>query len=103
MGFMRKAAIISTGGIARAAIKPNSKKERTAKATEKMLKMQRAEARRAEAAARAAADQRRTVNDAAPPAPDPVEQLARLAKLRDSGAVTEEEFQAKKTEILGRM
>lgn len=47
MGFMRKAAIITTGGAARAAINPNSKKARSAKANEKMLKLQRAEAKRA--------------------------------------------------------
>ena len=45
MGFMRKAAIVSTGGLARVAINPNSKKARTAKATEEMLKLQRAQAK----------------------------------------------------------
>lgn len=35
------------------------------------------------------------------PAPDPVERLARLAALRDQGALTEEEFQKLKAEILG--
>lgn len=42
---------------------------------------------------------------AAPPAaePSPIEQLERLAKLRDSGIVTAEEFEAKKAEILKRL
>ena len=41
---------------------------------------------------------------AAPPsAEDPYEQLAKLAKLRDAGVVTEDEFAAKKQELLERM
>jgi hypothetical protein len=44
---------------------------------------------------------------AAPPpepaagAPDPVEQLTQLAALKDSGALTEAEFEAEKAKILG--
>lgn len=41
-----------------------------------------------------------------PPAavePSPIEQLERLAKLRDAGVVTTEEFEAKKAEILKRL
>jgi hypothetical protein len=34
---------------------------------------------------------------------DPFEQIKKLAHLRDTGALTEEEFQAKKSEILGRI
>jgi len=40
----------------------------------------------------------------APPtaaAADPIEQIARLAKLKDAGAITEEEFSAKKKQLLG--
>lgn len=55
MGFLRKAAIVSTGGMARGAINPNSKKARTAKANEKMLKLQRSAAKREAAAQRQAA------------------------------------------------
>jgi hypothetical protein len=36
-------------------------------------------------------------------APDPIEQLRRLGELRDAGIVTEEEFAAKKAEVLGRL
>lgn len=36
-------------------------------------------------------------------AADPTDQLQRLAELRDAGVLTEEEFTAKKTEILGRL
>jgi Short C-terminal domain len=35
--------------------------------------------------------------------PDPMEQLQKLAQLRDQGIITAEEFEAKKTELLDRM
>jgi hypothetical protein len=38
---------------------------------------------------------------AAPPAADPVAELRELAKLRDDGILTEEEFAAEKRKILG--
>lgn len=38
---------------------------------------------------------------AAAPAVDPVEQLAKLGELRQSGVLTEEEFAAQKAKILG--
>ena len=38
---------------------------------------------------------------APPPAADPVEQLRELAKLRDDGILTEEEFGAQKRKVLG--
>jgi hypothetical protein len=34
---------------------------------------------------------------------DPVEQIRKLAELRDQGLLSEEEFQAKRTELLGRI
>ncbi len=34
-------------------------------------------------------------------APDPIAQLTQLAALKDSGALTEEEFEAQKAKILG--
>jgi Short C-terminal domain len=37
----------------------------------------------------------------APAAPDPADQIAKLADLRDRGALTDEEFQAEKKKILG--
>jgi hypothetical protein len=43
MGFIRKLTIVSTGGLARGAIKPNSKKARTAKAAEKTYKLDKKE------------------------------------------------------------
>ncbi len=38
----------------------------------------------------------------APAQPDPVEQLEKLAKLKESGALTEAEFEAEKQKILGQ-
>jgi len=38
---------------------------------------------------------------AAAPAEDPIEQLRELAKLRDEGILTEEEFAAEKRKVLG--
>ncbi len=38
-----------------------------------------------------------------PAAPDVADQIAKLATLRDQGALTSEEFEAKKTELLDRM
>ena len=37
------------------------------------------------------------------PQPDIVDQIEKLAQLRDKGIITEEEFQAKKTDLLSRM
>jgi hypothetical protein len=38
----------------------------------------------------------------APPQADPVEQLEKLAKLKESGALTEAEFEAEKAKILNQ-
>lgn len=45
----------------------------------------------------------RPASVAAPAEADPVAQLERLAALRDRGTVTEEEFQAAKAQLLGRL
>jgi hypothetical protein len=37
----------------------------------------------------------------APPAPDPIAQMTQLAALRDSGALTQAEFDTQKARILG--
>ncbi|MCU1585561.1 MAG: hypothetical protein JWM49_2117 [Microbacteriaceae bacterium] len=44
-----------------------------------------------------------TVPDSTPAVTDPATQLHQLAALRDAGILTEDEFSAKKTEILSRM
>ena len=47
MGFIRKAFIVSTAGAGRIAVKPNSKKDRTANAAEKMNKRDKKAAKKA--------------------------------------------------------
>ena len=37
------------------------------------------------------------------PSADPIEQLRKLAELRDAGVISEGEFTVKKTEIMGRL
>ena len=37
------------------------------------------------------------------PGPDPLDTIAKLARLRDSGAITDEEYELQKTKILGQM
>ena len=44
-----------------------------------------------------------TPADAQEPAADPAATLARLGEMRDQGLITAEDYEAKKTEILGRM
>jgi hypothetical protein len=46
MGFMRKALFVYTGGLSGLAVKANSKKERTAKAAEKQVRLQQEQLRR---------------------------------------------------------
>ena len=48
-----------------------------------------------------AADQEPAPQDAAPPAPDVIQQLKDLADLKAQGILTEEEFAAQKARILG--
>ena len=54
-------------------------------------------------AKRLAAEAQATAAAAAPPvaADDPVAEIEKLAKLKDQGVITEEEFTAKKKQILG--
>lgn len=47
--------------------------------------------------------ERSPVTSESPAAPDVADQIAKLATLRDQGALTSEEFEAKKTELLDRM
>jgi hypothetical protein len=64
----------------------------------------------AHAANRRAGEQEAPAQQAAPPppppeaaaaTPDPIQQLTQLAALRDSGALTEAEFETQKARILG--
>lgn len=51
----------------------------------------------------AIADRGRPAAPAAPAAPDHLQQLKQLGELRDAGILSEQEFEAKKAEILGRL
>jgi membrane protease subunit (stomatin/prohibitin family) len=57
--------------------------------------------KRAEAQAQQAPPEPAPAPAPAAAAPDPIEQLTKLAALKDSGALTEEEFEAQKAKILG--
>jgi hypothetical protein len=46
---------------------------------------------------------RQLSGDSSPGVSDPVDQIKRLASLRDEGAITTEEFEAKKKDLLGRI
>jgi hypothetical protein len=129
MGFMRKALMVGTLGGARAVgIRANSKKDRTAKALEKQTRMMRGGRRAAVPTAPKHAvacpscsetvylpfgDNQRCPACGKPirvfpisrkpaiPAPrDPVNDLERLAKLHESGGLTDDEFAAAKAKIL---
>lgn len=132
MGFMRKALFLGTGGASGVVVKANSKKERTAKALEKQVRLQKQQmkaGRQTQATPRynlscplcSAAivapvgrnikcpKCRGQINVTAPSPsgsgqPDaPLEQLRKLGELRDAGVVTAEEFEAKKVQLLGRI
>jgi uncharacterized membrane protein YdbT with pleckstrin-like domain len=74
---------------------------RNAVMTQKMADVE--QQRRPMAAAGAAAPAAPVAPGPAPTSADDADTLKRLADLRDSGAITAEEYEAKKTEILARM
>lgn len=89
MGFLRKSLLIGTAGLA--PVKANSKKERTAKAAEKQVRLQQ----------KALRQQHARVPAAAAVATSGVSvELERLASLHDSGALGDEEFAAAKQRVL---
>lgn len=110
MGFMRKAAFLSTGGLSRAAgLKLNSTDEREAKAAEKSVKIQKQllkEQRRAtragsEASVAAAVVQPVAIAERDASGSGIAGELERLAALRQQGVLTESEFLAAKEKLLG--
>ena len=50
-----------------------------------------------------ASSARRPGPPSAPPSPDIPDQIRKLAKLKDDGIISSEEFEAKKTELLGKL
>lgn len=119
MGFMRKALFVSTGGLSGVAgVKANSKKERTAKAAEKQLRLQRQQLRAAESAARAQKSAARTLSRQQPEPVDATSapstpqhpstanpslaaELEKITVLHRDGALSDEEFAAAKARLLG--
>lgn len=120
MGFLRKATWVASGGASGLFIKANSKKERTAKASEKMLKLQQAEAglerqkgerrlgvnpppqgARTWAQVVADRDKAQPTEPAVTSVPLVADELAKLADLRDRGVITSSEFEAQKEKLLG--
>jgi len=82
--------------IARAAVRTTAVVGTAAVVGVHMANKQAAQAQQAPAEAPPAAP----APEPAAAAPDPIEQLTQLAALRDSGALTEEEFEAEKAKIL---
>ena len=82
--------------IARAAVRTTAVVGTAAVVGGHMANKQAAQAQQAPAEAPPAAP----APEPAAAAPDPIEQLTQLAALKDSGALTEEEFEAEKAKIL---
>ena len=83
--------------VARAAVRTTAVVGTAAVVGGHMANKQAAQAQQAAPEAPAAAP----VQETAAAAPDPVAQLTQLAALKDSGALTEAEFEAEKAKILG--
>jgi hypothetical protein len=96
MGFMRKALFVGTGGLSgMAGVRANSKKERTAKAAEKQVRLQKQT--RVARPTRTTSTVARTVRSGDHTASE----LERLAALHGRGALTDAEFSAAKGKLLG--
>jgi hypothetical protein len=52
---------------------------------------------------RESASSARRPSPSAPPSPDIPDQIRKLAKLKDDGIISSEEFEAKKTELLRKL
>ena len=113
MGFMRKALFIGTGGASGFFVRANSKKERTAKALEKQLQLQRQQLRLERQLAkqetarvfRAPSPQPRLAQSPrpveVPPAqPRRPDDLAQLVGLRDQGVLSPDEFDTIKQRLV---
>ena len=117
MSFSRKALFVSTGGISRlAGVHTNSKKERAAKGIEKQNKLTKKELRTQKEQLKVEQDialatslnaEASTLSTPAIPAPapavDPTDQLHKLAELHDSGLLTDEEFESKRSVLVGQL
>lgn len=93
---MRKALFLSTGGLSGVAVRANSKKERTAKAAEKQVRLQRQP--RAQPVPASSPWSASSVLDTA--TLRIAGELGRVATLHKEGALTDDEFATAKAKIL---
>jgi hypothetical protein len=121
MGFMRKSLFVATGGVSGVlGVKANSKKDRTAKATEQLARQERSERRSERLADEALAArwfaehpgedprdedslEEEDNDDGSGSSINPLgvaDELSKLAALRDSGVLTEDEFANQKARLL---
>jgi hypothetical protein len=106
VGILRKGLFVATGGASGLVVRANSKKERTAKATEKQVRLMRQQNRLLKE--RAALTPRRTeVSLPSAPrilrvsaGPSATDELAKLVALRDQGALNSDEFNTLKQRII---
>lgn len=104
MGFIRKATFIGTGGVSGLFIKANSKKERTAKATEKQLRLQKQQVELEKALLRQATRAGSHLMEGQPlisPGFNLTTELERLADLHRKGDLSDDEFEVAKKRLVG--
>jgi hypothetical protein len=97
MSFFRKATFVATGGASGMVIKANSKKERTAKAMEDQVRLQKQQIELQRPAR--TGDAIPAMMGSSPPVPL-ADELAKLAALREQGILTNEEFDEQKHRLL---
>jgi hypothetical protein len=103
MSFFRKATFVATGGASGMVIKANSKKERTAKAMEDQVRLQKQQIELQRPAR--TGDAIPAMMGSSPPVPQVApwslaDELAKLAALREQGILTNEEFDEQKHRLL---
>jgi hypothetical protein len=101
MGFFRKATFVATGGASGLFGRANSKKERTANATEKQVRLQKKQLRLEKDLARQATPKRTRPEPASDPGAALPAELERLAALHRQGDLSDDEFQAAKARLIG--
>lgn len=106
MSFLRKATFVATGGASGMVFKANSKKERTAKAMEKQVRLQKQQMRLQRPARTDGMVPAMTWSPSPPPPVSQVapwslaDELTKLAALREQGILTDEEFDEQKHRLL---
>jgi len=97
-GLLMTAAVV--GGAAHMGAK-SAQKGQAQQANEQAQNQQIAELQAQQAAAQAPPPQAAAAAPAAPAEPDYMAELEKLSQLKNQGVITEDEFQAKKAQILG--